>query len=255
MLDTDLEISEELAAKKILAEYDFDELCKAVANSEDPEPANVLVDLMAEKGAIDLDNAYHQDLVQALERSTERIRGLALLQAKSFAQRRLMSRDVLPSVPGNPYGDIHPTADAYEGFLNPLLNTDKKAADKGCVVVRPKENELFLDFDEVHQWNQFVGKNWPIFRKYFDPKATHKLEQSQSGKPGHIHITISLSKPVSALERILFQAVLGSDPVRELLSLVRLYYNLPDPTLFFEKDTAKEVKEPNYGQNYGGGFY
>lgn len=58
---------------------------------------------------------------------------------------------------------------------------------------------------------------------------------SRSGAPGKRHITLALNRKLTSVERILFQALLGSDRKRELLSYIRVLNSDPEPTLFFER--------------------
>ena len=50
---------------------------------------------------------------------------------------------------------------------------------------------------------------------------------------------MTLTEPVSNEKRILLQALLGSDPVREMLSLIRVLNDDEHPTLFMEKPAQK----------------
>ena len=60
--------------------------------------------------------------------------------------------------------------------------------------------------------------------------------ESPSGKPHHMHVRVRLSRPVKhPYERILLQAVLGSDRMHEALSWNEVDRGLDDPTVFFEK--------------------
>jgi hypothetical protein len=73
--------------------------------------------------------------------------------------------------------------------------------------------------------------------------AFEELEQPTGVKyrssrtPGHMHVTVELSRVVtSEQERITLQALLGSDPMRELLNYRRLMSGTPPEAncLFFE---------------------
>jgi hypothetical protein len=119
-----------------------------------------------------------------------------------------------------PYGEIRSDMAAAE------------AKERGCVVVLPKENELFIDIDSEEQDGAFE-RAIAIYRRHRSAVAVKT--PSPSGEPDHFHVVVRLTKTVDARERIMLQACMGSDPVREMLSLLRLERGDPNPTLFFEK--------------------
>jgi hypothetical protein len=113
-----------------------------------------------------------------------------------------------------------------------------EATKKDCVIVRPRSSELFIDIDNESQLNSF-SKAIEVFEK------THPcdfvMKPSSSGKPHRYHAVVTLKKEtVDAKTRILYQAVLGSDPVREVLSLLRLERDDPMPTIFFERASGRK---------------
>lgn len=100
------------------------------------------------------------------------------------------------------------------------------------VVVYPKPNQLFLDIDDDEALAKFYKVSSLLAAKY--GRGYHRtITPSRSGGT-HRHVTITLEKDVTPMERITLQAILGSDPLRELLSLDRLKAGCPNPTLFFE---------------------
>lgn len=108
-----------------------------------------------------------------------------------------------------------------------------KASEAGCTIKLPKSNELFLDIDNV--------EDFAFFKKHItdlgDLVQTWNFTESKSGK-GHYHIIVTLNRKVKSLtERVLLQAVLGSDRVRELISWRRLDSGNRKATVFFEKGT------------------
>lgn len=97
---------------------------------------------------------------------------------------------------------------------------EDKASALGLVVRYPKEDELFLDIDSEEAWNLHVSL-FKIFREHEDPDAVAVRNPSPSGKPGRYHVIVTLSRPVKSVEeRIIFQALLGSDTKRELIAYV-----------------------------------
>lgn len=107
------------------------------------------------------------------------------------------------------------------------------AEGDGCVVVIPKSNELFIDIDSESQFETF--KRLIVTFQKLEHGARWTMAPSPSGKPGHYHVTVRLGRDIDNRERILLQAVLGSDPMRELLSLQRCDAGNPNPSLFFER--------------------
>jgi len=115
---------------------------------------------------------------------------------------------------------------------------EEQAKQKGCVIVEPKPNELFIDIDSADDYAYFekqikrVAMRWP---------CTWRASKSPSGKPGRYHVVVEFAanelgeRTLDAWQRIALQAVLGSDRVREIISVQRLLDGDPTPTLFFEK--------------------
>jgi hypothetical protein len=106
----------------------------------------------------------------------------------------------------------------------------------GLSVVFPKDNELQLDIDNDHSFQLYL-KQADILKKYIGVEG-YKVEPSRSGLPKQ-HITITLSRTVSTIERLALQAMMGSDRVRELLGFVQYLNNDPHPVLFLEKGPVK----------------
>jgi len=107
----------------------------------------------------------------------------------------------------------------------------EKMEEEGFVIVYPKPNELQLDIDTQQQMDQFDRLKW-LFDSQL-PATEFKMAHSKSGE-GY-HITVTLPFDVTNIERIALQAALGSDPLRELLSIFRYSRNDAEPTLFVER--------------------
>ena len=133
----------------------------------------------------------------------------------------------------NFYGLEKPEASDYLQLARTSAELEKKAAEKGCVVRYPKPNELFIDIDSLAAEDAFRCA-WEIFSKH-EVGATYYLRESRS--LGHSHVIVTLSRPVAdKRERILLQAILGSDPSRETLSYIEYLAGGEHPTVFFEKE-------------------
>lgn len=123
--------------------------------------------------------------------------------------------------------------------LNPTVRDEaarakhKAAAEKrGCFCVYPADNELQLDldgFESIGRW-LFAG------RLMADLIDSSQDAPSPSGVAGRMHVTVKLKRPVKdKFERIMLQALLGSDPSREALSWKAATEGVECPTLFFER--------------------
>jgi hypothetical protein len=120
-----------------------------------------------------------------------------------------------------------------------------KAAELGLEIITPKPNELFLDIDDAESLTLF-HEMLPILKQMYAVETVF-IKPSKSGGEKK-HVTVVLGDGVSSPEltteqRILLQAVLGSDRKRELLSYKRLVTGArPDEyvTVFFELPKESE---------------
>jgi len=112
-------------------------------------------------------------------------------------------------------------------------NAYAEAEAKGSVVKMPLPDELFIDIDDAEGSCWFSLNIGKVNEQY--GIINIKWGGSPSGLPNHNHVVVKLRREVTPMERILLQAVLGSDLKREALSWVRLVNNDPNPTLFYEK--------------------
>lgn len=187
-----------------------------------PDQLEVLCDALIEAAIIDpKDNFFHEH-EQAAERATVRARKMALKHAHIWERTRDSD---CPDFDSNQAHGKYETISYY--------NSCRRAKEKGCEVVHPKDNELFLDIDKPEQLATF-NRNFDLLHRY-ELVEQHIVRPSSSGHPDRFHITVTLKESVTSFERIALQAALGSDPMREMLSLMRIYTNNPHPTLFFEK--------------------
>lgn len=112
-------------------------------------------------------------------------------------------------------------------------NAITRAQAEDLLIVYPRPNQLFVDLDNEHSFLLFK-KQFDLFVKFIDADAEFSEAPSKSGLPKR-HVTVWLSCEVTEEKRILFQALLGSDRVRELLGYVQESNGDPHPTLFLEK--------------------
>ena len=116
-----------------------------------------------------------------------------------------------------------------DGVINKVL-----PSMPGYTVTFPKSNQLFIDIDSDLDYAKFKDI-WELLISVTNGAVSFKESTSKSGAP-HKHIVVELPFDVTELERIAFQAILGSHNTRELLNLVNLTNGDATPTLFFEKN-------------------
>lgn len=120
---------------------------------------------------------------------------------------------------------------SYADIRSEIAQKDAEA--KGCIIVKPQASELFVDIDTREQMETF-DRNIQVLQRREQAVITRRTP-SPSGADFHYHIVVRLARKLEPMERVLLQAVLGSDPMRELLSWQRIGYGDTCPTLFFEK--------------------
>lgn len=110
---------------------------------------------------------------------------------------------------------------------------------EGKVIKIPERHQLQIDIDSEEQASIFKT-NINIIRRYYDFTIT----EVRNSPSGGLHIYIDTPFDMDAAERIAWQAALGSDPIRELLSLVRMSNNIMYPTLLVEPKKEEDLPEP-----------
>ncbi len=107
-----------------------------------------------------------------------------------------------------------------------------QAERENLVVVYPKDNEVMVDIDNNHSL-QLFSKQITIVEKYIGVLGVEQHSSKSGGMKSHI--TVTLANPVTPIERLALQAMLGSDRVRELLGYVEYKNGDLTPTLFLER--------------------
>jgi hypothetical protein len=108
----------------------------------------------------------------------------------------------------------------------------ERMAAEGFVIMVPENDELMLDIDAEEDFVFFGRAILRLIEEF--PSVSFRVNFSKSGKP-HRHVVVKMPFPLDAVQRIAFQAVLGSDRVREMLSLLRYHNGDPCPTLLAER--------------------
>ena len=121
------------------------------------------------------------------------------------------------------------------------LNPDPTpaASERGQQIVRPGFRDLFLDLDGQADYDFLVDRLDHMSGVALNLEVVH-IGPSRSGKP-HLHVYLRASRDLSDIERIALQACLGSDRVREFLSLMRIWEG-GEGTTFFENPDWKDPR-------------
>jgi hypothetical protein len=109
-----------------------------------------------------------------------------------------------------------------------------RMAAEGFEIHLPKANELFIDIDNKQHYEAFQ-RSWAVLRANGIVLSVKETPSKSGGACKHIRVTVAGIKELTDMERIAWQAALGSDPIREILSIVRALKGDAHPTLFAEK--------------------
>lgn len=111
-----------------------------------------------------------------------------------------------------PPSETHYLTDLYRD-----LNDVARA--KNCSVVFPEPNQIQLDIDSYDRLQVYRG----MFAAMGDFISIPEPEfQSSKSGGSHYHVTVTFPVDLNEWQRIALQAILGSDPMRELLNALRL---------------------------------
>lgn len=128
-----------------------------------------------------------------------------------------------------------------------LAELCREAANRGLALFLPRDNELFLDLDGVGE-DRIEGTKdsmdyWEALHKdgIKVEDAFHTVSASGNG----IHLYILLNQAFDVRERLIMQAALGSDVLKEGLSLLRYMQGSDCPTSLFETPEAAKTVQAN----------
>lgn len=119
-----------------------------------------------------------------------------------------------------------------------------RMVNEGFQIYKPEPNEVLLDIDSEDAYTTFRERFERISEELIEGQGciqvpTFKVFPSRSGG-AHCHIIVTLPVEVEMRERLLLQVLLGSDPIRELLSLFRIWNGAPQPTLLAMKGAQND---------------
>lgn len=118
-----------------------------------------------------------------------------------------------------------------------LEKKKKKYNNPNLTIINAANCEIQIDYDceEIpEQFHKVLG----ILRQRF-PKGHLNWKKYLSASGKHFHIIVTLPEEITNQERILWQAVFGSDYMRESLNVLRLSQGFENPVKLF-MDPTKE---------------
>lgn len=118
-----------------------------------------------------------------------------------------------------------------------------KAEAHGWAIVYPQPEEVFLDLDDDASVRVYEA-SLPVLNRLRDASELPPfvVEARRTVSPGgKTHVYLRFPEELTDLERIAWQAVLGSDRTRELMGLMRLAtFSKRPATCFFERAVSHE---------------
>ena len=110
------------------------------------------------------------------------------------------------------------------------------AIAQGLTVLTAQPNQLFIDLDSDDAWLVFQQR-FAFCQRHEEngSPALHVSAQwwSRSGRP-HRHIVLESRCTWTVEQQIMWQALLGSDPIKEYLTLLRYYAGIMRPIRLFQ---------------------
>lgn len=112
--------------------------------------------------------------------------------------------------------------------------TRKIAKEKDLELIFPKPSELFIDIDAEEDLRLVDRGMAALTRMYADARII-RHSPSPSGRKGHYHVVIDVGEPLKEKDRLILQAVCGTDPKASLCGLAQLNRGEKQVSRFFEK--------------------
>jgi hypothetical protein len=151
--------------------------------------------------------------------------------------------------PRSPGMGRSPEAQARWGayFENPTRfteqGTQQRAIERGQSIEVAPPNVLQIDIDGPESYERF-SEQLEIYQSCPTLPPLGKIVERDSRTPGHKHITIELDTEYTVEQRIMLQAILGSDLKRELLSLASVYNGHANPIVFYRPQEEVNAATP-----------
>jgi hypothetical protein len=123
-------------------------------------------------------------------------------------------------------------------LLESFEEGEKAALARGDTIVTAAADELLVDLDNAVQREQF-DRVWPVVVREFGAEILTRWPSKSGGIHEHVQITLSLAgDDFTVPERIALQAALGSDPVRDVLTLQRFRLGIAEPIRLFRPSAS-----------------
>ena len=119
-----------------------------------------------------------------------------------------------------------------EGSSEGDLSQEQFAKDEelarmnGFDVIRSDDHTLLLDLDGAEALRRYTSLLPWVMENGI---VTEEIETWESGSPGHYHVMLKLPGPLDLGLRLMLQAALGSDPKKEILSMLRFDIGIDEP--------------------------
>lgn len=129
-------------------------------------------------------------------------------------------------------------AELEEYFGRTKRESFKRATDAGLEIVKPGATDIQIDLDtpivpDTFMHRVMMAEDLGLVKK-FSEKAT-------PSKGGNWHVTLQATRPLTPLDRLMLQALLGSDWKREMLSYQRYLNGDMEPSVLFRPVVAEQV--------------
>lgn len=152
----------------------------------------------------------------------------------------MVARLEAESMKGKSFWSLGYQLDEPDNAVKTQKVVDKFGLGVDFEVVVAKKSQLQIDYDSPIIPQQFHKILWNL-TKIFCPNGETLIWAARRSKSGNLHVTVDLPVEISDTERIAWQAIFGSDPIREVMSLMAVKHGIANPTLLIEKRDAELV--------------
>ena len=123
-------------------------------------------------------------------------------------------------------------------------NTVERAANLCCVLVAPQPHQLQIDIDSNDAFTVYRTRLKMLRENFPYLNFTEEIHPSRSGLSGKYHATLTFSNKIfDPTERCAWQMMLGSDPVREALSMFGVIAGHTTPSCLFESSSTRSAPQ------------
>jgi hypothetical protein len=132
--------------------------------------------------------------------------------------------------------------------------TERRARQRGQVIEYSTPRTLQIDIDGREAYDRFEAM-LELWESCPTLPRPGNITERESRTPGNMHITVEMDGDLPVQTRILFQALLGSDLKRELLSLASHMNGHENPIVFYrnpENTDASTQTGPRDGTDSSG---